>query len=242
MIIGIHGRKQSGKSSISKFIKDLLPEKKIQEIAFAKPLKEMINEIFNIPMQNMYGSDTDKDYPLCTWGEIFSGRCLSEYEKFPHSLLSAREVMQVIGTDVMRRGKLPFVNVDIEKQLLFWLQQRFGPNTRPFDSIWVDLAFQDVKNLQEKGDVDIFVVSDMRFTNEFNATKNNGGKTIRLYRDSGCDESIVHESERQLEEISDEEFDFVLTERENQNLKQLKVFAIKVLMSCELLATGGLVV
>lgn len=242
MIIGIHGRKQCGKDSMARFVKDILPEKTIQQIAFAKPLKDFVHECFQIDKKHLYGTDAEKDYPLCTWGEVFTGRALTKYKKASRDLLSAREIMQLWGTDVVRQGHLDFLHARVEKETLLFLEKKFGPKTRPFNDVWVDLAMMDVKILTATGEVDIFMISDMRFTNEFYATQKNGGKTVRLYRDTPTTESIVHESERELEEIPDKDFNFVLKEEDNVNLKQLKTFTIKVLMGCGLLATGGVVV
>ena len=240
MIIGICGKKQCGKSSMAGFIKQQLPDRKVKEISFAKPLKDFINEVLNIPKNHLYGSNEQKNYPLCTWGEVFEGPGLVAYKKRDRDLLSAREIMQVVGTDVMRHGHLNYVNNNLEKEIRLFLQKKFGAGVMPYQDLWIDLAIMDIKVAKTRKEADVFIVSDVRFHNEVKAIKAAGGKLVRLYRDTDCEESIPHPSEMEMEEMKNKDFDFVLVEYENRNLKQLSHFTTRVLMGCGLLETGGI--
>lgn len=234
MIIGLAAKKQAGKSSLAKFIRDMLVDSKVKEISFAQPLKEFIHEEFTIPKNHLYGTDAEKNYPLCTWGEIFSGQCLNAYKKQSRALLSAREIMQIVGTDVMRHCKLNYLERKYEASCKYFVEKWFGKGVLPFESIWVDLSIMEIKRLKATNEGDVFVIPDVRFHNEVAAIKNAGGKIVRLYRDTGCEDSIVHESEKQLDEMEDTSFDFIVKEEDNKNLKQLRGFAIKMLMELEL--------
>ena len=87
----------------------------------------------------------------CEWGNI--ALCLRS------GFMTAREVMQVMGTDVMRK--------------------MFS------DSIWVDTLQRTI----DKERPDFALISDMRFPSEFNSLHKNGAKIIRLMRDvSGGDQ------------------------------------------------------
>jgi hypothetical protein len=222
------------------FIKKLLPDKKVKQISFAKPLKDFCGEVFNIPKQNLYGSDADKNYPLCTWGEIFTGLCLRKYGKRDRDLLSSREILQVVGTDVMRLGHLEYLQNEYVHECNHFLAKKFGRGTKPFGSIWIDLALMDIKVLEANKELDIAVISDIRFHNERNAIQKAGGILVRLYRDTGCEDSIQHPSELELDEMKDADFDYVLFEQNNKNLKQLRAWTTNVLMSAGILEAGGL--
>lgn len=240
MIIGIAAKKQCGKDSMAKFIEELLPDKKVARFSFAFPLKNFCHETFLIPKNHLFGSDSEKNFPLMTWGEVFTGLALSKYGKRNVDLLSAREILQVVGTDVMRQGNLNYLYPQYEKQCVGFVQKWFGKDARPFDSIWIDMAIKDINLKKHHEGLDVAVISDVRFHNERLAIADAGGMNIRLYRDTRCEDSIPHPSELELDEMRDQDFDYVLTERENKNLKALKLFTTRVLMERGLIHMGGI--
>lgn len=92
-IIGLSGRKQSGKTVCSEFIKRLLLSNGYQDVEifnFADPLKEDIcMNMFNLSYEQCYGEDDRKnEFVDAYWNE---------------EQLSARELMQLIGTDLFRK-------------------------------------------------------------------------------------------------------------------------------------------
>ncbi len=234
MIIGLAAKKQCGKSSLAKFVTDILSTSKVKDISFAQPLKEFIHEEFAIPKNHLYGTDAEKNYPLMTWGEMFTGRCMGAYTKRDRDLLSAREIMQIVGTDVMRLGHLDYLHHKFEERCKFYIEKYFGKGKLPFGDIWVELAMMEIKRLRATGNADIVIIPDLRFHNEVKAVKDAGGTLIRLYRDTGCTDTIPHPSELQLDEMEDVDFDYIIKEEDNKNLKQLKVFAIRMLMELSL--------
>jgi len=93
-IIAFAGRKQSGKTSACEFVQTLWSKSK-QEISciynFADPLKDMCQRILGLTYDQCYGSDEQKNqYVNCNWPD--SGQPMS-----------AREVMQYVGTNVFRK-------------------------------------------------------------------------------------------------------------------------------------------
>lgn len=91
-IIAFAGRKQSGKTSSCEFVARHFAANN-QEIAciynFADPLKHMCQSILGLTYEQCYGSDEQKNELVnCHW----DGR-----------QLSAREVMQLVGTDMFRK-------------------------------------------------------------------------------------------------------------------------------------------
>lgn len=85
------------------------------------------------------------------------------------------------------------------------------------DRIWLENFDHRFEKL--KSNLDIVVVTDVRFRNEFDHLKENGFFQIRLYRDTGVPE-IQHISETDQNLIKDEEFDFILFN--NKSLENLR--------------------
>jgi hypothetical protein len=84
MIIGLCGKKQSGKTSVTNY---LLDSKDFQEISWAAPLKEIIGrDLFGLTFEQVYGSEVDKETPDPFWG------------------ISPREILQRVGTDLFRNN------------------------------------------------------------------------------------------------------------------------------------------
>lgn len=89
-IIAFAGRKQSGKTTCSEFVKDLFPDEDVKIYNFADPLKKDIcMNILGMTHDQCYGSDEQKNELVnCYW----DGK-----------QLTAREVMQFVGTNIFRQ-------------------------------------------------------------------------------------------------------------------------------------------
>lgn len=92
MIIAFAGRKQSGKTSACEFVSNVFVNTK-QKIAciynFADPLKILCQTILGLTYEQCYGTDDQKNELVnCYW---------------ENKQLSAREVMQIVGTDMFRK-------------------------------------------------------------------------------------------------------------------------------------------
>lgn len=94
-IIAFSGRKQSGKNSLADFLvknaKEILPGYTVRTIGFADTLKDIICDIFDIPINALYGNDEDKNV-------------LTDV-KWNGETLSVRRLLQVFGTDIVRSMK-----------------------------------------------------------------------------------------------------------------------------------------
>lgn len=93
MIIAFAGRKQSGKTTCSEFLNKIFNNLGISKIYnFADPLKQNICiDILGLSHNQCYGTDDEKNELVdCYWD---------------HHQLSAREVMQIVGTDIFRKMK-----------------------------------------------------------------------------------------------------------------------------------------
>lgn len=102
-IIAFSGRKQSGKSTGAEYIQSLLLEKNISNkvYSFADPLKQDICiNILGLTYNQCYGSDDDKNSLTDILWENIPG-----YEGPLIGRMTAREVMEVVGTGIFRRIK-----------------------------------------------------------------------------------------------------------------------------------------
>lgn len=98
-IVAFAGRKQSGKTTCAEFVYNLFNSLSINDSSlgackiynFADPLKILCMDILGLEHRQCYGSDSDKNELVdCFWN---------------NHQLSAREVMQIVGTDIFRTMK-----------------------------------------------------------------------------------------------------------------------------------------
>jgi hypothetical protein len=95
MIIAFAGRKQSGKTTSAEFLKKEYEKHNDYSMAkiynFADTLKEMCINVFGISHNQCYGTDEQKNQLVdCLWPDT-------------DICMSAREVLQYVGTDVFRK-------------------------------------------------------------------------------------------------------------------------------------------
>ncbi len=72
-------------------------------------------------------------------------------------------------------------------------------------------------------------ITDVRFPNEVAMCKEMGFRLVRLYRDTGKEDSISHASENVFDDIPDSDFDHIVIEEENTTLPVLKKRVIQIL-------------
>ena len=139
MLIGFSGKKGSGKSYFANY---LVNNKLFIKLSFASPLKEITKILFNL-------SDEDVKDPIKK--ELIN----------PKFNASPRELMQWLGTDIMR--------------------EEFNKKFNYSGSIWIDNVKDKVKTLLDNNkDV---VIDDVRFQNEVDMIHSLGGIVINLHND-----------------------------------------------------------
>ena len=139
MLIGFSGKKGSGKSYFANY---LVNNKLFIKLSFASPLKEITKILFNL-------SDEDVKDPIKK--ELIN----------PKFNASPRELMQWLGTDIMR--------------------EEFNKKFNYSGSIWIDSVKDKVKTLLDNNkDV---VIDDVRFQNEVDMIHSLGGIVINLHND-----------------------------------------------------------
>ena len=139
MLIGFSGKKGSGKSFFADY---LVNNKLFIKLSFASPLREITKILFNL-------SDEDVKDPIKK--ELIN----------PKFNASPRELMQWLGTDIMR--------------------EEFNKKFNYSGSIWIDSVKDKVKTLLDNNkDV---VIDDVRFQNEVDMIHSLGGIVINLRND-----------------------------------------------------------
>ena len=136
MLIGFSGKKGSGKSYFADY---LVNNKLFIKLSFASPLKEITKILFNL-------SDEDVKDPIKK--ELIN----------PKFNASPRELMQWLGTDIMR--------------------EEFNKKFNYSGSIWIDSVKDKIKTLLE--DNKDVVIDDVRFQNEVDMIHSLGGIVINL--------------------------------------------------------------
>ena len=205
LIVIISGKKQSGKTSLGKFIFtefvnhkigrkrleiekfgkdvfviDTFNNKKItidspggdintfastysvKLYSFADPLKEFCINTLGLDHEQCYGSDDDKNsHTHIPWSGIplevrkkYAKIKKTGEMKLPNGNISARNIMEIVGTDFMRQ---------------------MDPNC------WS----RSTLNKIEKDNYDLSIILDARFPNEVSMGMEIGAKSIRLLRNTG---------------------------------------------------------
>jgi len=158
MIIGISGYIGSGKDTIANIIRDHDPRWEV--VKFADKLKEVAAIILGVPRHNF----EDRDYKLSElpdeWN-VWDKRPTSgghDVEPFYTNdpvmrRMTVREFLQKLGTDAIRNGL--------------------------HEDTWVNatMAGYDSKRTPPN-----WIITDVRFPNEFDAIKKRGGTMVRVFR------------------------------------------------------------
>jgi hypothetical protein len=158
MIIGISGYIGSGKDTIAGIIRDHDPRWEV--VKFADKLKEVASIILGVPRSNF----EDRDYKLSElpdeWN-VWDKRPTNgghDVEPFYSNdpvmrRMTVREFLQKLGTDAIRNGL--------------------------HEDTWVNatMAGYDSKRTPPN-----WIITDVRFPNEFDAIKKRGGTMVRVFR------------------------------------------------------------
>lgn len=209
LIIGISGRKQSGKGVLAKFLtanSQILfgvPSHQVAVAPMAEPIKRFCHDVLGLAFAQCWGTNEDKntlttyrweDMPMYEAYVLDEAKKLHESlsledtlekwrAKVPTGLMTARQVLQEIGTKMGRR---------------------FNEN------LWCEANMRRINGDAENH---LFLVDDIRFPNEVRSVQNNAGAVIRLTRSKFAEDE--HISEKGLDSFPANYYDLYV---DNQNL------------------------
>jgi len=146
--------------------------------SFADGLKSLCMEFFGLSPEQVYGTDEHKNTTTeIKWEDVPTWENSSLNKN--RGNMTARELMQYFGTDIMRRM---------------------------YEPVHINHALNKVKSEQSQ----VAIIPDVRFPNEVEAIKKAGGNVVRLTRVFNEEDS--HPSETALDEENFDwgNFDFVL--------------------------------
>jgi len=153
-ILVFTGKKARGKTTAANYVMKALDGKcKLQKLSFATPLKDLCIEILGLKPEQCYTTDPaakETDTPW-DWQEL-SYDLREKFKKYAGPV-KARELLQIIGTDLFRES--------------------FCQN------IWVKAAMHMTRSC----DADVILFDDARFPNEIAALRNEGAIIVRMVRD-----------------------------------------------------------
>lgn len=170
IIIGLSGKKQSGKNTVCSFIQDeLAKDKSIKIYSFADPLKNFCIDVLGLNYNQCYGTDDEKNtFTDYKWERIPDEiKCKYLKNSPKNEFITSREMMQMFGTDIIRNF--------------------FDEN------IWSKATIRLIK----KEGYDVSCIADVRFKSEVNSImKQKDSYIIRLKREIFNDNHI---SEKDLD-------------------------------------------
>ena len=157
--IVISGKKQAGKTTTANSIRAELENRglNVHITSFAAPIKDFCTDIIGLSEAQVYGTNEQKNSPTHIRWNTMPVEILTKYIGYgiplkSNKFMSAREVMQIFGTDIMRQC---------------------------FDyDIWAKAPFKKYKD----SNFDFIIIDDCRFPNEAEASIENNSILIRLTR------------------------------------------------------------
>lgn len=173
LIIALSAKKQGGKNTTVNFLLAnshlFWPGHETKVFSFAAPFKKFCVEVLGLAHEQVYGTDQEKNSLTAYYWEK-----LPHYQQgMPTGPMTARQVMQEIGTGIFRR-----MNEDI----------------------WVQTALRNIREWQGSNNNTVAFLDDCRFPNEVKGVQQAGGIVIRLSRDVA--QGDQHESERALDPVN----------------------------------------
>lgn len=168
-VFSFSGRQLSGKTTLAK----ILIANGYEKISFADYLKEIVSELYSLPIENFYSTElkqcdlsnqllwdnksADKLSKMTGLDDLFNGS--------PKNLVSIREALQYIGTDILRKAD-PFFHVKS-------IRRKIKPGGK-------------------------YVLDDVRFKNELQALKAFNSVNCFVLRPQNFDHYSNHQSEVDL--------------------------------------------
>lgn len=177
-LIGVAGRKRSGKDSVGKILEEL----GTRRAAFADPLKRAAMDIYGLSLAQTYGTEAQKEQVDTRYGK------------------SARQILQLLGTEVGRHVYVDtWVRAVFEIDIRLYEQHRLVPVYNTSLKLW---RFEEEPSSPPARVVRApdWVITDARYQNEVDEIHRRGGVVLRVTRPSiaGMD---THSSETTVDAL-----------------------------------------
>jgi hypothetical protein len=229
-ILAISGRKQSGKDTCFKFIKQIIPEAK--HFYFADPLKRMCIDILGCPEDKVYGSDADKNekvehllwenFPVRAFsrtdGTIFTGTPNGIYPTATKKHIYEDGRVGIIEEPDLQLNFEPYHignihdgclltpktgPMSVREVLQYWGTEVFR---KAYHNVWADACIRAIR----KDGCEFAVITDCRFPNEVDVAKAEGGKVVRLTRNVFPGDAHASETALDVDRYDWSNFDHVI--------------------------------
>lgn len=195
-IIGINGHIGVGKDLTAMIIKKLDVDSNWEIKKFAFKLKQIASILTGIPAHKFESQEFKKTYLGKEWNyNVTTDNTILVDGKPKHAVntvnMTVRDMLQKLGTEAMRNG--------------------LHPDT------WVNALMCDYKKVKDKDEEyshPNWIITDVRFPNEYDAIKSKGGIIIRVNRNESETNDIKHISETALDGYH---FDYVINNNSDIN-------------------------
>ena len=161
IVIGLHGKKRSGKDTFASFLAQHLKDKRVARTAFANPLKQMLTYISGVD----FFSEEDKET-----NQVFTIN-LTKFQEYTDLLLDVSVFYQLDEFALLEGFDTLYIYTSKRK-----LMQFFGTDIcRKYkgDLYWVN-------KLDVPPDADVLIVTDVRFQSEVDKIKSLGGILVEI--------------------------------------------------------------
>ena len=230
MIIGISGKKQSGKDTVGQIIQLLSQGYNRDEVLqmlqykgrantsmwqikkFAGKVKEILSLLTGIPMEELEDETVKESFLNAEWNDTEG-----------NNIMTNRMALQWIGTDLFRDNFHPltwvnalmkdYVGKDYPKRGIF-----FDSDTTHFETLFPN-----------------WIITDLRFRNEAAAIKGRGGITLRIERPNTKKEvnsgnlngKLEHQSEVELDSYTSFDYFIVNSGNMKELIRKVEMFILK---------------
>lgn len=180
MIIGITGKKRSGKDTTGEYLVDV---RGFTKLSFAKPLKDVVSKYLGANSVDESDREDIQDFRMWDSGVIAAAKQLGlPQDKLLYKTLEVFEPFSTLRTDSFTEYRMTY------RQVL----QLFGTDVcRALqDDIWVSYTINKILKDTSKN----YVITDTRFDNEAIALKEIGGRIVQVNRRGFVGDS--HKSEK----------------------------------------------
>lgn len=164
-ILSLSGLKGSGKDAVFKGLVKRFPDKIIERIAWADPVKEEIHDLFGIPMDLLHADQETKNTTRSGIKGVDMVNMVNKLNSYMPT-----------GSEVKLARTLPlFVEFTVREVLQYWGTE-YRRDREP--DYWVNKGHHKIA----ESNADLIVITDTRFVNEIKYVHHNGGVTIWLDR------------------------------------------------------------